>query len=699
MSFYLNAALYTFIQRIHRPDNASTYGHPLITGDILEWFLTHSKEEAYDYLEQVFLLDRKHLLIVLNRKYFESWGYFNLFKITRKYHGVIHQSLLINEQIRSELNLTADIHPWSPPLIIEHLNYIPDWIYDQAYTTAEGTTALHQFINCAKMCYRYELDPSVMRYYIADPDINMVMNKIGLSKKYILTKLIEYTTEAVGVVGFLREVLTVKYLSNQWGGFSAHTHTNHSLHDEKLFNWLDFTFKASSDDQCLGALLTYKTHWMLLYLNKYKQWCQGSTDVRQNGFVIRVHHHTVIAKYIEMLTKLIHLGDKVKIEEILPPSLQTHPRDVMSSYLQEEITLRAARLNQLVKNIHFPELHTSLLTLNPSRWQHLDNPIKLINEGDRMRHCIGGDGYIRNGSEDAVYFHYDDGSKHGLTIHLEHVECSNARNDSGEIHGVYCDDGSKYFGFAITEVRGYKNSTPTINAWESIHADLRNIKSEEVDIETLSTPSVYHQSTVTPSFTESRKIDETNPSIMIGYEDLRAKLIKLFNSKCDNANSLLPMLRQTVMYGILTYVELYQYYYRVLFNGVYALTPTLGYLSDTTSGDSVPEWWLNEWINERSMGDGRVRYDVNMMELRIPPINDVGARTLPTKRVVRGLVQRPLKLNGLFNLGEKVFCKYIGYHGSILKYSQPSLYELYHKFELGDNIDNQIKQFSLLMVN
>ena len=35
-----------------------------------------------------------------------------------------------------------------------------------------------------------------------------------------------------------------------------------------------------------------------------------------------------------------------------------------------------------------------------------------------MSHCVGGEHFINGGEQGDLFFHYDDGSKYGLTIHL-----------------------------------------------------------------------------------------------------------------------------------------------------------------------------------------------------------------------------------------------------------------------------------------
>lgn len=151
----------------------------------------------------------------------------------------------------------------------------------------------------------------------------------------------------------------------------------------------------------------------LIYFGQYRTWYNSGTWVDVKGTAIYVDHHTVYENldFEHFVTKRL---------KRLP--FGSHPKDVFGEYIKtlaEDAHEEGSRYNS-PKELVMTNLVAGV--------RQLTTGIDLVNEGNVMEHCIGGEDYryeLDSGEE--MYFHLDvDGFKHGATLALR------ANNTRGE---------------------------------------------------------------------------------------------------------------------------------------------------------------------------------------------------------------------------------------------------------------------------
>lgn len=325
---------------------------------------------------------------------------------------------------------------------------------------------------------------SSLEYWNFEKDIADNLNATGYGLKSILRALIAKTRKMYGSEGVLGEILNMRFLMNaipdleiiyKWlHQISALTTDKDKTVSESLWN--------SLRTGGVGHLYRYKRYarsigadmfpLMGFYKERYSQWFDGYTKVNVSGVSYLIHHHTVVDMWNELL-----LGDRDDefIIPILPDSLNHHPKDYFKDQIQAMAEKQARDLKTKYKGVTFPELPHTLDRLDKSKWVHLNNPIALVQEGNVMRHCIGGDDYItRAADEGYYYFHYDDGTAHGLSIELPPEGCqSNMINRADTFTAHKLDDPNFIDGFVINQIYGIRNTDPSKETLAKVYTDLR----------------------------------------------------------------------------------------------------------------------------------------------------------------------------------------------------------------------------------
>lgn len=316
-----------------------------------------------------------------------------------------------------------------------------------------------------------------LKYWDFDHSLDSNLKAIGYLPKTLGRLLTFKTQEAFGNAGVMADVMNMRYLSNivDWDKGIANAIKLKGIGAPNNL----FKSNRALLDQCWQHILTDLPHgewelnspthseWIMrLYLNRYQQWADDGEIVVVEGERIYVHHHTVIEEYCNNLA----LRAKFPLNQYnkrVPTSIKQHPKDFFAKNIQR-IAKETKRLNDSEYNgIVFPALPPSLELLDKSKYIHLNTPVSLVSEGAAMHHCVGGEDYIEKAQEDYVYFHYDDGSKHGVTIELRNDRLTNSRD---AVYGIYFDDGT--FGFSTGSILSSWNDDPSDETMKQILNDL-----------------------------------------------------------------------------------------------------------------------------------------------------------------------------------------------------------------------------------
>ena len=163
---------------------------------------------------------------------------------------------------------------------------------------------------------------------------------------------------------------------------------------------------------------------VLLYnwLYKFTGWIESETEYTEDGHFTIVSHHTVLTDYTHIfayaLNSALYSGSLEKFLLILPENINVHPADFFKDKIAKLGKEQIAILKDPLNLVPFRELPPNISELPSDKWEHMNCASRLITEGNRMSHCVGGEHFINGGEQGDLFFHYDDGSKYGLTIHL-----------------------------------------------------------------------------------------------------------------------------------------------------------------------------------------------------------------------------------------------------------------------------------------
>ena len=229
----------------------------------------------------------------------------------------------------------------------------------------------------------------------------------------------------------------------------------------------DTYFDIMTYDTCIIACVMYG------WLHKFKKWNQGDTIVEHNGITVIVNHHVVLDKYMRHLTNVLCKGDIDLFFSDLPESIDAHPKDFFNAFIRKEGKKQYERKLELTEKPPFDKLPVALTNLPNDKWKHINTALDLSSEGDKMRHCIGGDNYLVKATDGDLIFHYDDESKDGLTIHIERMSRSGMTENNTDDNMLQFDNDGDYY--SISQIRGKRNRRATPDALDDINNALLDL--------------------------------------------------------------------------------------------------------------------------------------------------------------------------------------------------------------------------------
>lgn len=224
-------------------------------------------------------------------------------------------------------------------------------------------------------------------------DIDHAIERIGISDKVYLRNILGPVSQNLCEKHPQSETFIKTYTTSKHIGKRLITLMNRS-HEAMVLGYGHPTIEGF----ILQALHNF-------YLSKNKQWWEGETYVVvECGANVMIHHHT--------------LADHINTEVLYPDNFEIHPKVFYREILKQMAEKRHKLVISKYGDQKFP-LHHLLDKLDKTKWYHLDTPIKMIAEGDQMHHCVGGEGYIEYARDKTgYYFHYDDGTKDGVTVEI-----------------------------------------------------------------------------------------------------------------------------------------------------------------------------------------------------------------------------------------------------------------------------------------
>lgn len=438
---------------------------PLITFDVAEFVIKHTEEEILNYCSEKlgFTLSQVKQLISNSEIYgCDNWVQ-SVMVIQEKYTTIDHR-LLFHPNLPTALNMH------DARITVDYLQYLSEEGIE--YLLTKTNKFSRRWLNSNNLIilsaiYKYmlmtDLPVESLVYWDIRKTLKENLGAIGYSCKTLLRALMNQTIKVYGSTGFLSEIMNLSYMSNVIDAEKLIT----DLLIRKLGNRLIPLNNPASGVNILWDYLLVDFEiegiefefdspivWIYqLYLSQYQQWIDDGTFVNIGSKKIYVHHHTVLETLARTLNKApLPMGDK---HSAIPISIKTHPTKAFAKTMKEIARETLTRVTEEFKGIKFPALPPSLEQLDKTKWRHLDTPFALYQEGKYMHHCIGGDGYIHRGTEDRVYFHYNDGSRHGFTIELKEDDL----DDQYCWGGVY-GDGEKEYGYTVEEFKGHYNDDP-----------------------------------------------------------------------------------------------------------------------------------------------------------------------------------------------------------------------------------------------
>ena len=320
------------------------------------------------------------------------------------------------------------------------------------FLLTERSSIFSDYLKLRKLCHYLEVDPKVMEYfdYSKETDLVSNLNKIGLTIEGVVKSLFkDMSSKCVGNK-FLQKLLDPKHFSNiidYYNNFKVALQSNWlntymeteecspnksqvSLQALILQNGVSYlnlftTLAApgkSSIDRSYQLLIreAHRNTSVLIYgwLYKFMGWVDGESAYEEDGFQVMVNNHSIIAKYTYNLANRLLSDTPAGLAGSLPADINVHPKDFFKGYVKMLGMAMIADLKDPLKNVPFRELPPNISELPSDKWEHMNCASRLITEGNRMSHCVGGEHFINGGEQGDLFFHYDDGSKYGLTIHL-----------------------------------------------------------------------------------------------------------------------------------------------------------------------------------------------------------------------------------------------------------------------------------------
>ncbi len=308
------------------------------------------------------------------------------------------------------------------------------------------------YLKLSKLCHYLEIDPKVMEYFDHSKETGLVsnLNKIGLTIEGVVKSLFKDMSSKCAGNKFLQNLLDPKHFSNI---IDYYNNFNTALQS----NWLDAYMET---EECspnksqvslqamilpngvsylnLFATLTApgesfinRSYQILLreadtnvavliygWLYKFMGWVDDESTYEEDGFQVVVNNHTIVTKYTYNLANRLLSDTPAGLAGSLPADINVHPKDFFKGYVKMLGMTMIEDLKDPLNLVPFRELPPNISELPSDKWEHMNCASRLITEGNRMSHCVGGEHFINGGEQGDLFFHYDDGSKYGLTIHL-----------------------------------------------------------------------------------------------------------------------------------------------------------------------------------------------------------------------------------------------------------------------------------------
>lgn len=333
------------------------------------------------------------------------------------------------------------------------------------------------------------------KYWNLRDDLEDNLRAVGINDKLIMDLYLNKLGVAFQYTDHLNDVWNRRYISNL---FKADQRAKLLQH---LVWWIKDT---SSDESALGGTflsIAYRLsgdstymEWtsypgmdkvkFAFWLMRYKSWYADSTAEFNDklGVYINYTHHELVEHCFHNPT-------------LLPEtfSYKDHPKDIYAKAIPH---LMAAKIVQLYgqrqgicRTYPIPVPHFSNL---PRYWEYIGTEFRQISEGQLMRHCCGGEGYLRKRENNySIFFHVTTDEPHGLTVELTKGDISVAEQQYHYTHQerfckldnidnfVFSTD-TTFVTYRIEQVKGYRNRQPTEKEMLKLRCELFGISNNEV---------------------------------------------------------------------------------------------------------------------------------------------------------------------------------------------------------------------------
>lgn len=473
---------------------ASVYNRdkPLLINP-LEFAFQHTLEEIYDFcaerleIDSWFLKNMNNQAICLDAK--ESLDHILNIK---KLHKVFPKEILVNPKVWTALRLRTIIMEneakaafgaiplWESQDQYGFLHYLSEdeltsLVKNQHVSNLTDLVSIWTFLDAVKV------PTSCLEYWDIRRTFDENLKAIGFSGKSLLGALISRSRKVYGTARCLDELLSMKRISNIITGEKIIRLLKNSTMDnpnyyisEKLTSlgriW-EYLINPLLPEDCYLAGPRNEDWILHLYLLSFKQWRDSGSSIKVGNHSLYIHHHSVIESFAQ--TQFGKTVGRYPIKEdsnLYPKTLDQHPKEFFAEYMQGMVDKRIADLAGTYGDKDFPELPSPYSGLS-DKWKFISSPIELITEGDVMHHCVGGDDYIEEAFDGDLFFHYDDGTRDGLTIELNRIGF-----EEGGCRGAFGlhTDTNKHcvYVYRIGQIKGLHNRDPEEDVEEAILREL-----------------------------------------------------------------------------------------------------------------------------------------------------------------------------------------------------------------------------------
>lgn len=181
-------------------------------------------------------------------------------------------------------------------------------------------------------------------------------------------------------------------------------------------SWTVINNNGTYNDDPHGYLRALILNWILV---KYPGWSERVVEF--DG--LNIHMHTVLEHIIDQHNHSITRTLKLVVRELLnnhkltPMEVLTPVFAFVTKGVRESMTPPVCGdLHKLVhERIELDRLNNGVF--KEYNVEFITDPIRLYNEGSKMKHCVGGSGYIDDLVDGSMlFFHLDNGTHHGLTV-------------------------------------------------------------------------------------------------------------------------------------------------------------------------------------------------------------------------------------------------------------------------------------------